>query len=265
MDVDFNSGRREAGYALRDSDWEARVAAIAEAAQDSGVELSQSHGPYFNFADPEVTDREYYEEITRRSVVASARLGVKWSVFHAGTAVDENRSPSVSKRRNYEFFAPLIETAERGGMGIAIENMQEYLAEGRMKPRRRYTAGVEEQCELIDSFGSRAVGAAWDFGHANITGQDQAKALSYIGDRLKATHVHDNNGLYDDHTLPFLGTIDWAAAMQALKEIGYEGDFAYEIPYFTRGIPDTLIDAALRLAFDAGTHLLSLCRDTGGN
>ena len=84
MDVDFNSGRRENDYILRNSDWEARVDAIAEAAATSGVELSQSHGPYFNFADPFAPDREYYEDITRRSITASIKLGVKWTVFHAG-------------------------------------------------------------------------------------------------------------------------------------------------------------------------------------
>lgn len=32
--------------------------------------------------------------------------------------------------------------------------------------------------------------------------------LSVYGERLKATHLHDNNGSYAQHGLPFEGTLD---------------------------------------------------------
>jgi sugar phosphate isomerase/epimerase len=39
-------------------------------------------------------------------------------------------------------------------------------------------------------------------------------------DKIRSTHVHDNNGKLDAHLFPFLseaGTIDWKAAMKLLR------------------------------------------------
>lgn len=258
MDLDFASGVRFDDYELNQPDWEAWADAALEMAAVYGIEFSQAHAPSYNVADLGFAQRDYYDEMLRRSILVCGRLGVKWLAVHAGTALDQNRFIEASKARNIEYFLPVIELADKNGLGIAIENMQEYMKEWRVMPRRRYTAGVEEQCDLIDAFHSKRVGAVWDFGHANITGQDQAQSLRYIGKRLKATHVHDNSGFFDDHTLPFLGTIDWPGVMAALAEIAYEGDFTYELARYTIDLPEALVDDAIKASLKVGKYLLSL-------
>lgn len=258
MDLDFGSGVRFDDYELNQPGWEAWADAALEAAAMFGVTFSQAHAPTYNVADLGFVQRDYYDEMLRRSILVSGKLGVKWLAVHAGTALDQNRFLEASKARNIAYFLPVIDWAEKNGLGIAIENMQEYMAEWRVKPRRRYTAGVEELCDLIDAFQTERVGAVWDFGHANITGQDQAQSLRYIGKRLKATHVHDNKGFFDDHTLPFLGTVDWPGVMAALQEISYEGDFTYELARYTIGLPEALIDSAIKASLKVGEYLLSL-------
>lgn len=42
-------------------------------------------------------------------------------------------------------------------------------------------------------------------------------------------HLHDNYGTRDDHSMPYFGTIDWDEIMRALRDIGYEGTFNYEV------------------------------------
>jgi sugar phosphate isomerase/epimerase len=58
-----------------------------------------------------------------------------------------------------------------------------------------------------------------DTGHANLdTGLEAAFGL--MQDRLRSTHVHDNDGHEDRHLAPLLaagGTIDWARAMTLLR------------------------------------------------
>jgi sugar phosphate isomerase/epimerase len=47
-----------------------------------------------------------------------------------------------------------------------------------------------------------------------------AAAFSLMKDRIRSTHVHDNNGKEDLHLFPFMnegGTIDWKQAMDLLK------------------------------------------------
>lgn len=258
MDIDFCSGIARDDYELKRDNWESWVDELGEAAAKSGVSFSQSHPPFYNMLDPAFPQRDLYEELIRRAIIASGRLGVKWMAMHAGTAVTENRSPSASRSGNAEYFLPLLENASAYGMGIAIENMQEELAESRMRPRRRFTANVEELCGFVDSLAADNAGVTWDFGHGHITGHDPYKSLVTIGKRLKAVHVHDNLGLYDDHTLPFWGTLDWNAAMQGLKDIGYAGDFTYELARYTIRTPESLIGDMLALSYKTGQYLLSL-------
>ena len=42
-----------------------------------------------------------------------------------------------------------------------------------------------------------------------------------LGHHIQALHIHDNDGHGDHHQLPFTMSIDFAAVVQALKDIGY--------------------------------------------
>lgn len=59
----------------------------------------------------------------------------------------------------------------------------------------------------------------FDSGHANMNeGVDTAYRL--LKNRIRSTHLHDNNGKEDSHLFPFHsteGTIDWPGAMHALR------------------------------------------------
>jgi sugar phosphate isomerase/epimerase len=108
---------------------------------------------------------------------------------------------------------------EQTGVGIALENMPGC---------HRYFSLPEQLAELIDTLNHPLIGACWDTGHGHITSLDQAKSLLTLGPRLKATHIQDNDGVKDQHLLPYQGTIDWNAVARTLGRIGFAGDFTYE-------------------------------------
>ncbi len=58
-----------------------------------------------------------------------------------------------------------------------------------------------------------------DVGHANMNeGVEAAHRL--LKDRIRSTHIHDNNGVDDSHLFPMLGeggTIDWGLTMNRLR------------------------------------------------
>jgi sugar phosphate isomerase/epimerase len=62
------------------------------------------------------------------------------------------------------------------------------------------------------------VGACLDLGHAHIT-VSVAEAIATLGKRIGTVHVHDNHGVKDEHLWPGDGTIDWAATVEALKQL----------------------------------------------
>lgn len=263
IDLNFCSASRPgSGSELLEPDWERQIDRIGEHAAKLGVTFSQSHPPYDSNiwrADRKLTeeDRDLYFEGVRRSLYASGKLGVKWCVIHAQTDVlDNEMSFEQDLRRNIEFYTPLVEWAKQYGTGIAIENMAEFNPD---KTKQRFTAVVEDQIAIIDALNDAAVGGCWDFGHAQMVYRDQVPALRKLGHRLKATHVQENNGNDDDHYLPFIrGTTPWEELMPLLKEIGYEGDFTYEVHGFFAGIPDELRIRAGKFAYEIGQYLVGL-------
>jgi sugar phosphate isomerase/epimerase len=72
------------------------------------------------------------------------------------------------------------------------------------------------------------VGVCLDFGHAHLTG-DLSEAIEVLSGHIWTTHLHDNGGRRDDHLVPFMGTIDWAAAMMEMQKIGYEDVLTLEV------------------------------------
>ena len=61
--------------------------------------------------------------------------------------------------------------------------------------------------------------------------------ITKIGKHTGCTHIHDNDGIYDRHTLPYYGNIDWESVMKAFAETGYEGNLNYEAGLFVNNVP----------------------------
>lgn len=238
--------------------WETWIYDVKRVAENCNVEFSQAHANFYNFCDQNAPDKEFLDKLVRRSVDCAQILGVKWLVIHAGTDFDSPTLVKDSREKNIAYFKPLLEYAEKKNVGIAIENLWDL----NIAPRRRYTTTAEELVELVDILRNEYnnVGICWDFEHADIMKQAQEPALKMIGSRLKATHVSDNIGIQNDHILPFYGYTDWADIMRIIKEIGYQGDFTYEIHRYTTQLPDALIIPALKYSIEVGNYLLSLAK-----
>jgi len=241
---------------MRDDDWEKYVEQLAETGKRCGVVFTQSHLPYYDvFADNDSVKVKTMEELIRRSIIASSRLGVKWTVTHPGTVYSAGQDMSVSLERNLEYYSKHVKTAKEYGIGIALENDFEY----KSPPYQHiFCANIYEQVKLIDSFNDpEHVGACYDFGHANLVGGFHRQNLKVLGNRLKAIHVQDNKGLEDEHFLPFHGNIDWKEAMAGLADIGYEGELTYEIQEWGRFYPKELKHLVAEYSIKVGNVLIS--------
>lgn len=233
-------------------DWESWVHSLAQEGHELGIEFSQSHAHFYNYCDASLSDRERLEEMVRRSIIGSGILGVKWIVIHAATDWESATPTASSKRKALEYFKPICELAAKHHVGVAIENLWEM----NIAPKRRYTAFAEELVDLVDSLPFDNVGICWDFEHGAIMQQDPLKALSLIGDRLKATHVSDYIDKVHDHVLPYCGLTDWDVQLRALASINYQGDFTYETHRYTMRLPDELVAAALTYSVQVGNQLI---------
>jgi sugar phosphate isomerase/epimerase len=233
--------------------WKDWVAGLVENQARLDLPLSQAHAHFYDYEASKDVERD--EELVRRSIEAAGILGIPWITVHTQSVRD---SFGFSKRKSRELNVKLLnkygEWAAKYGTALAVENLIE-----RRNGERRYAVQVEELLELVDGMNdSKLFGICWDTGHAHLNKNNQPDALRMVGSRLKAVHIADNKGEFDEHILPYQGTIQWEPIMKALKEIDYKGDFTYEVHEFGNPLPKELRMKALKYACDTGRYLISL-------
>lgn len=237
-------------------DWKDWTMRQIEAAAEYSLPITQGHAHFFSrehcelLAEDEVKRRE---NLIMRDIEAAGMCGVDWLVLHPDSYCDDvYYSRKISMEKNLEQFKRFGEVAAKHGVGLAIENMF-------IRKMPCFCASSDDLMELLDRLGDDKVfGICWDTGHGMLNQLDQPAAIRHIGKRLKALHVNDNHGQWDDHVLPFQGKIDWAPFMKALGDIGYENDFTYEIHNFSKGFDEGSHPLALRFAKEIGDYLLTL-------
>ena len=263
VDLSATNSIRNRNDDLATDDWEAKIDALGNHAAGLGIRFSQSHAPFngnimLRGKQPDSDYVAMFREMSRRTVIAASRLGVRWVVVHPLTdTVNTEYDNSIQLQTNPEFYCEMVELAAKLGTGIAFENMSE--PGEHCDPRRRYGSATDDLIAILDSFAGAPVGVCWDVGHGRITYTGQPRQLRRLGSRLKATHVHDNRGQRDSHLIPFVGgNIKWETIMPVLREIGYEGDFILETHKFMGDIPEALRPAAGRLMHQFGDYCLDM-------
>ena len=218
---------------------------IKEYANKKGIVFAQTHAPFpSSFADGEATKRRFGEIIN--SMRHSAWLGAEMTVVHPCNHIDyKSNSYDVMMAYNLDFYKKLIPYAEEFNLKIAIENIPDCITE---TPK-----GLLELIHLLDH---EAFTVCYDVGHANICGQDPAGMIRQLGKLIGCTHIHDNDGIHDSHTLPYCGTIDWERVMKAFAETGYSGDLNYEAGLFVNGVPAGLRKESAKYMAKVGKYLV---------
>ncbi len=227
-----------------------------EYADRIGISFRQVHGQTLSgkqWDDLSYPDYAYVWQMNYRCVEVAKILGAEWLVMHPNNLPhDPLYSREKALERNIAYLAPYLELAKKLGIGIAVENMVDF--GGR---RRRYCGGDPyELIELVDAINDPALGMCIDTGHANNSGISAPDFIRLAGKRLKCLHIDDNLADKDTHLPPFMGTVDWKGTMAALREIGYEGDFSFELG--SHRIPTECRANWYRFIYNLGMDLLSL-------
>ena len=229
-------------------------------AESRGLVFNQAHAPEgSSFRDMDRTVRRFHD--IRRAIRNASYLGIPTIVVHPVQHLPycEPGVPEQLFEWNMQFYNALKPYAEEYGVKIGVENMWQ-------QPNgiidHSTCSRPEEFVRYIDTLNSEWFVACLDIGHAPICRVDPAELIRALGkDRLKALHVHDVDGKDDLHTMPYCSKINWDSVCAALKEIGYEGDFTYEIGGFFAPLPKELLLPAAKFSVATGRHLISKIKD----
>ena len=196
----------------------AQVAELGYWFRDSHIKLHSLHAPMYNdeiwgrsgphavisITEPVKGRRlEMVDEIKRALDIAEV-IPFRYLVQHIGVVGEE-----FDERKFDAAFAALEELnlfARQRGVEILLENTPNELA----------SAARLLQFQELTHIG---LNYAFDTGHAHMN-EGIEKAFNLMQDRIRSTHVHDNNGKEDSHLFPFLlegGAIDWKNTMRLLR------------------------------------------------
>jgi len=240
--VDFNEDLK--GYYTGDHDKDFYLK-VKEYAKSKGITFDQAHAPFPSSYEDEEKTKARFDDIVR-SFYHCAWLGTDIVVVHSCTHIEykpeENRD--MLMQMNLDFYRRLIPYAKDAGIRIAIENTG------------GVTKNAEDLIELFDTLNDPVFTVCFDVGHAHMHGHDPAEMIRKLGKRIGCTHVHDNNGTADQHTLPYSGLIDWESVMKALADVEYGGNLSYEAGYFIRTTPNEVKEDAAKYMASVGHHLI---------
>ena len=218
-------------------------------AASRGIKICQAHAPFPSSYDDEEKTKKRFDEIVN-GMRNAAILGAPIIVVHPCTHLDYSieGNPEIIFDLNVDFYRRLIPYARQFGIKIAIENI------GRVS----VTSTPERLNRLYDELNDDVFTICFDVGHCLLEGVDPAEAIEKIGYRLVngCTHVHDNHGDGDSHTLPYYGKVHWESVMRSLAAIGYKGDLNYEASGFIKDIPTELRPEGLAYMAKIGHYLI---------
>lgn len=143
------------------------------------------------------------EEI-KRAIEVAEKFPFKYLIQHLGVSgeeySDEKLDAAFTALEDLQLFA------KHRGVEILIENIPNRLSSAE---RLLYFSGITH---LDLKF-------CLDLGHANLM-EGIEPTFALLQDRLRSTHVHDNDGKDDNHLFPLLaegGTIPWKQTMDLLR------------------------------------------------
>ncbi len=230
-----------------------------EASKKYDVVFSQVHAPFpcWQPERPDVFER--MQDVLKKSIAVTEFLESPHCIIHP--PFDPDSFTMYTPEREWEIcrqvYEPLIPYLKKHHVMALLENMFNRGVEG-----ERYAAvcsDFQEAARWVDDLneiaGEEYFGFNFDSGHCFLIRQNLYRSMMILGKRIKALHLQDNNGHIDDHILPYTGQTPWETVIQALIDIGYDGDLNYETAKGIDNFPIELEDIVLQLQTRIGRYM----------
>ena len=222
----------------------AAVEQLAQWLSETGLSLESVHAPItdrfgegdkwaatYSTALADNAGRQLAVKEAEAALHIAKRLPFKTLVVHLGTPASKNNPGDNSRAAAARSAEEICRIADPLGVRVALEVI----------PNPISTPAT--LVAMLEALEAPHAGICMDFGHAFLGG-DVPDAIETAAEHLIATHVHDNHGRADDHLVPYLGSINWDAALVTMQKIGYDGTYLLELA--NTGSPALVLEEARR-------------------
>lgn len=196
----------------------AQIAELGHWFKDSEIKLHSLHAPMYNdeiwgrsgphavitITEPVKNQRLKMVDEIKRALEIAEVIPFRYLIQHIGVGGEE-----FDLRKFDAAFSALEELsifARQRGVEILLENIPNELS------------SAERLLQFVELTHVK-LNFVFDTGHANMH-EGVESAFDLMKDRIRSTHVHDNNGKDDVHLFPLLaagGTINWKNTMRLLR------------------------------------------------
>ena len=233
---------------------------VKAASKKYGVEIDQCHAPAPSYVPRKERETKIAQKIIRKSIEMCGYLECKHLVIHPvydGSARFPTMTKEQEKAYNMAFYGSLIPDLKKYNVICCLENMYA-LDWGTKKAYMGCCSDMNEAVWYVDTLnemaGEKCFAFCLDIGHAVLLGVDPCLAIEQLGHRLEALHIHDNDGMDDDHIAPYLGVVNWKRFIKGLRDIGYKGNLSFETVNSCRAYPKELVPDVLKLISATGRY-----------
>lgn len=190
--------------------WREQLDQVVEDIRKAGLTIETMHLPFDDCNDlwlEEMTSP--YLEVIYRGIEDAHRLNIPTVIFHISSTANPPAVSEVGLAR----FKAILSKCEEYQINLALENLR----------RLDYLDFIFDRCS------SPFLKFCFDSGHANaFTNNIDAFPWEKYQKHLICLHLHDNNGLRDQHLPPFKGNINWELLMKNLHNCHYQGPLTVE-------------------------------------
>ncbi|GIP36663.1 sugar phosphate isomerase/epimerase [Paenibacillus sp. J2TS4] len=232
--------------------WDGGIELVAEGADwcRHPIDWSKGRGKYASFPGPisvhtPIFDlnlacsryralSEYSFEVYQQSLQWAASIGAKHAVVHPNLQSTPIFDRQGSQQCSKHYISRLGELGQQLGVQVLVENVG------------FHDSVLYDPEEFVQLFAEiPSIEALIDVGHAHINGWDIPGIIRHLGTRLTAVHLHDNNGLADDHLPMGEGTIEWEGIWKELDQTEHKIDMILE--YNTETTTELLLEHAAKV------------------
>lgn len=252
---DIRARQRTLDLSMSDRDFLEMVRPWKEGAEKYGLDNYQAHSIFPSYL-PETGDgmNDYLTALHEKMIMACDYMNCRNLVVHPFFLDYPDQTTAQDEwDTNIERYSRLIPAAKRYGVTICLENM---FAGFNGKLYGACCSDITAACRYIDTLndiaGQKVFAFCLDTGHLLLAGREVKSAMTLLGGRIAAFHVHDNNGVSDQHLAPYMGVLDWDRFMQGLGEIGYDKTMCFETFNVWKRFDKALCPDVLRLIAHAG-------------
>ncbi|MCE5314522.1 MAG: sugar phosphate isomerase/epimerase family protein [Armatimonadota bacterium] len=184
----------------------------------SGVRVNSVHspfGPAFDISNPNDEIHERGVVTLIESIELASVLEAEKVIVHASDIIVNGRGRQFDRARGV--LREVAAIASESDIVIALENL----------PPGYLGHTPEELFALLDGIDRQSIAICFDSGHANLSGNFEEYAHELLP-HAAAIHLHDNDGVSDQHKFPGEGCIDWHLFSEVYRRSGCEASVMLE-------------------------------------